>query len=388
MHSAILRFLGITLIIFLLCSCAQMTRHSNTLVFGTNTTVGIGIGTDATSTPSIEIGIRRQEVALVPLLANTNDTDTGTQRLLGPCPLPSTISSENLEQVLAVIDACHFRATVGGNDRDSYSVLASFGTRATAEQGKGTVSIAQYFATGAAAQQLAKSGGANVIRAGDDAGEIARNAAKSSSRTQEVNSNNEKLAIANRESIRLWVRGATQGINDGVTRNLDSERLKQLQEYIDTEFAANPDLGLLWLQSATVAQLTKIKERFEIPTYPDTTRQRLFLEIYDEDLKQIVDEQNAQDSAIDKMTNCLVEEAKFEAGKTFIESREAQFDPEEMETFADSLPNSNATDWEGVADWLSDASRDSKDDRALIAKIIILYLSEPPFDDVIAEICQ
>lgn len=32
--------------------CTQMTKHSNTLVFGTNTTVGVKIGQDANQTPT------------------------------------------------------------------------------------------------------------------------------------------------------------------------------------------------------------------------------------------------------------------------------------------------------------------------------------------------
>lgn len=167
----------------ILCSCAQMPRHSNTLVFGTNTTVGLGVGNDASSTPGIDIGFRRQEIALVPVLANTHVDSSGPERLLNPCPLPATISAGNLEQVVEILRACHFRATYSGTDRDSYSVLASFGTRAKGGANQGSVAIAQYFATGVAAQQLAKHGGANVIRAGADAGQIA--GANLESRVQE-----------------------------------------------------------------------------------------------------------------------------------------------------------------------------------------------------------
>ncbi|WP_308911302.1 hypothetical protein [Pseudokordiimonas caeni] len=152
---------------FVLTGCAQMSRHSNMLVFGTNTTVGVNVGKDATQTPTIQIGFNRQEAALVPLLANT---EVGNRDKLDPCdPVPNA-------------NDCHFRAdnSVEGENRknrDSYSVLASFGATAGAESNGAEVTVAQYFATGVAAQLLAESGGANVVQAGGNSGEIAKAAA-------------------------------------------------------------------------------------------------------------------------------------------------------------------------------------------------------------------
>ena len=141
-----------------LTACTQMTKHSNTLVFGTNTSIGVNVGTNAAQTPTIQIGIQRQEVAIVPLLANTTTVTGGD---LGPCSTS--------------IPDCKFVATHNSADADSYSTIASFGGEAGSEvdaggKAGGKVKIAQYFATGIAAQYLAISGGANIVSAGGDTG--------------------------------------------------------------------------------------------------------------------------------------------------------------------------------------------------------------------------
>ncbi|WP_417449913.1 hypothetical protein [Kordiimonas sp.] len=143
--------------------CAQMTRHSNTLVFGTTTTIGVKVGQDASQTPTIEIGYGRQEAAFVPVLANTGSATNGD---LNPCP--GTMVNGQGGAVKVDLTTCKFEATNNGTDKDSYSTLASFGADVGATAGKGEVTLAQYFATGIAAQALALSGGANVVQAGGD----------------------------------------------------------------------------------------------------------------------------------------------------------------------------------------------------------------------------
>lgn len=153
MCGKLLGFIPLLLVLSAVTSCAQMSRHSNTLMFGTNTSIGIGVGQSASQTPEIDIGFRRQEVAIVPVLANT----TKDGNTLGPCDVKNVAD-------------CKFQATHNGTDKDSYSTLASFGSKTGADTtgGKAEVSVAQYFATGVAAQQLVISGGANVVQAGGD----------------------------------------------------------------------------------------------------------------------------------------------------------------------------------------------------------------------------
>jgi hypothetical protein len=68
---------------------------------------------------------------------------------------------------------------VNGKAQDSYSVLASFGAKfdgeANADGTKAKGGLAQYFATGVAAQMLALKGGASVVAIGDAAAEAAKN---------------------------------------------------------------------------------------------------------------------------------------------------------------------------------------------------------------------
>lgn len=141
--------------------CA-MVDHSNTMLFGTNTAVGVQVGVDTNNVPSVNIGYRRQEAVFLPLLANLKN-DKGD---FMPCPGTATVTSELTKN-------CKFIATNGeGKAEDSYSVLASFGADIKADTNGGagaSVGLAQYFATGTAAQLLALKGGAAVVAAGEAA---------------------------------------------------------------------------------------------------------------------------------------------------------------------------------------------------------------------------
>lgn len=159
-------------------ACSQATRHSNTLMFGTNTSVGVNIGKDASQTPTVQIGFQRQEVAFVPLLANTKESSNNSNNLI-PCPAVSDDADPQIPP-----ENCLFQASKDGTDKDSYSVLASFGSD-TSGSGNGAMKVAQYFATGIAAQRLAENGGANVVTAGGNSAEIAKAAQEAAKAEQE-----------------------------------------------------------------------------------------------------------------------------------------------------------------------------------------------------------
>jgi hypothetical protein len=155
-----------------LSGCVQATRHSNTMVFGTNTSFGVKVGTGATQVPSVIMGYDRQEAVIMPLVANWGDNGTYQE----PCDfsrLPSLSSDVQYR-----VHPCSLVA-YKGDAQDSYSVLASFGARfegsgGTSNSAKG--GLAQYFATGMAAQILALTGGASVVAVGEAAKESAQNA--------------------------------------------------------------------------------------------------------------------------------------------------------------------------------------------------------------------
>lgn len=135
-----------------LSGCAT-PQHTNLLIFGTNTQLGIKVGADATQTPAIQVGYNRQELVLMPLLANTG----GTGDKLAPCPVTTTPPP-------TVPTNCKFTGNAG-NNLDAYSVLASFGTKYDVSAGAGPKAgggIAQYFATGLAARELATHGSSLV----------------------------------------------------------------------------------------------------------------------------------------------------------------------------------------------------------------------------------
>lgn len=153
-------------VVALLSGCVQSTRHSNTMIFGTNTTFGAKVGSDPAQVPSITIGYDRQEAVIMPLVANTHD-DGNVQK---PCDLSQAAAMASSQYL---VHPCSLVATNGGA-MDSYSVLASFGAEFDGSVNSGGTAgvkggIAQYFATGMAAQLLAATGGASVVSVGEAA---------------------------------------------------------------------------------------------------------------------------------------------------------------------------------------------------------------------------
>jgi hypothetical protein len=152
-HLALLLIAGASL-----GGCVQATRHSNTMVFGTNTTFGLSAGQDVSGIPSMTVGYRRQEAVVMPLVANAGDN--------GNYQTPCQIA---LAGMLAPGEM-HPCILVGrdGSKIDTYSVLASFGAQFEGDGTQGTAGggLAQFFSTGVAAQALAVRGGAALVATG------------------------------------------------------------------------------------------------------------------------------------------------------------------------------------------------------------------------------
>lgn len=149
----IVKHVAATALATFLVGCTSTPQHTNVLVFGTNTKVALDLSQDATSGIGITLGYKRMEAVWMPLLPNqASATGSGLQ--------PSPCVNED--------DCPKFRGTDSAGQFDTYSVLASFGTKLragvdpTAKDARVNGEIAQYFATGLAARILAKSGPALV----------------------------------------------------------------------------------------------------------------------------------------------------------------------------------------------------------------------------------
>ncbi len=165
MHRRLYRIIAALTFPVLAGGCAQMTRHSNMVLFGTNSSIGVRVGASASSVPEIQIGYARQEAVAMPLVANVRHKDDGgtSGDLLQPCDLTSSVQVQASKYA---VHPCSLVA-VNGSALDSYSVLASFGAKlkgsASTGDAEAGVGLAQYFATGMAAQMLALNGGAAVV---------------------------------------------------------------------------------------------------------------------------------------------------------------------------------------------------------------------------------
>lgn len=144
----------------LLSGCAT-PQHTNTLIFGTNTKLALDISQSPTNLPSITFGYKREEVVWMPLLANVDKDGK-------PCNPTSAINKDTADESEVTSD-CLFQGN-DGKDKDTYSVLASFGAKfngeavgSSAPSAKGGGGLAQFFATGIAARELAKRGGERLV---------------------------------------------------------------------------------------------------------------------------------------------------------------------------------------------------------------------------------
>ncbi len=122
-------------------------RHGNAINFVTNTQFGVKVGVNAEKIPEAQIGYNRQEAARVPVYHETQNST-----------IPSNASSTDLKFQAEKPDG-------HGTTKDAYSVLGTFrgGGSGSSQNGTADLKIAQYFATGLAAQLLAEHGGAAMV---------------------------------------------------------------------------------------------------------------------------------------------------------------------------------------------------------------------------------
>jgi hypothetical protein len=188
MHRRFSGYVGTGILLAAAAGCTT-PHHSNALIFGTNTSVGLSVGQDATGVPSIVVGYRRQEAVFMPLVANAAYDANGTPIPCSIGPVGSIVRTDGSadrfpargvrgEFVLRDIPPC---LLVGQHDNavDTYSVLASFGghfnasARSTDPNASAGGGIAQFFATGLAAQALAIRGGSSLVAVSGAAREAA-----------------------------------------------------------------------------------------------------------------------------------------------------------------------------------------------------------------------
>lgn len=223
--------------------CTQTVRHTNTLLFATNTQIAISAGTSATAQPDITIGYKRQEAVVMPLVANYAPDPKEPGKLV-PC---GNATSPPADSCLIVGK----NGTSGA--QDSYSVLASFGAKFGAKgngpQPEASVGIAQYFATGVAAQLLAATGGASIISTAKPEPASLEKAATVASVMDPVNAQKTVLGVANYEKAFKDGYDDGTGISETVSRARacfrDPVKAEALVIAIDANEAMKSKKGIL-----------------------------------------------------------------------------------------------------------------------------------------------
>lgn len=225
----------LSFLLALLGGCAA--PHSDVMVFGTQTTVGVDISAapEQASSPNFVIGYKRKELVWMPLFVNGIDSNLlkykrqgfytsglvssveipeGTSDInlaegkITPLPAGTKINLDSTTEIVFMngssiatplnvgnivlkankkvsipvnsiiqdtigvsykgIDLHNAKYMAASRDNetqksDTYSVLASFGSDISANSSGAGVGVAQYFATGIAAQNLTLTGGADLV---------------------------------------------------------------------------------------------------------------------------------------------------------------------------------------------------------------------------------
>lgn len=237
---------ALILTVGLLAGCST-PKHTNTLVFGTNTKFAIDVSEDPTGALGITLGYKRQEAVWMPLIAN--ETKDGT---------PAKCTSDTCRKYEGTAGS---GGAAGKGATDTYSVLATFSGQASGGadptqggtvQAKGT--LAQFFATGFAARLLATVGGAAIVSTRADTPEAevvsasvqAANASKISEEDRqiertitEITSKDGKLDDSKRSALVQKAKLADKGAEKYILAVKDVD---ELREYLrgNYEKAAKP----------------------------------------------------------------------------------------------------------------------------------------------------
>jgi hypothetical protein len=158
-----------TMSLIALGGCA-LPAHNNTLIFSVKRDLGIGVSTPSAADQSVNItlGYKERQAAWVPLWANqvTGTTSTKSVHCSGPLLDAEKGSKTSKECKDGPKFVAGSESSKGNNDADdAYSTFASFGGDLTAAGDAGGKNanlngkLASFFATGVAAQHLAKQTG-------------------------------------------------------------------------------------------------------------------------------------------------------------------------------------------------------------------------------------
>lgn len=142
-------------------ACANLP-HNNVLLFGTDTKVALDVSSAATQggAPQITLGYRRAEAVWMPLVANVFSCPDGPN---GGCAVETALAEATDGPFKGKVVPVVLTGTdiAEGQGQDAFSVFASFGAKFSGEAAPSAAQasggLAQFFATGIAAQRIAES---------------------------------------------------------------------------------------------------------------------------------------------------------------------------------------------------------------------------------------
>ena len=181
--------------------CSSTPDHSNTLIFATSTKFALDVSVTPTGSPDFTLGYKRVEGVWMPLLANKK-----TNGKFEPADCATTNSG------------CKFQAEDGSSATkkkvDAYSVFASFGAdfsgggEATVEgtsgaKVKASGGLAQFFATGIAAQNISDQDPSRLVSVQPVDREMLENANQRAEKAEKAQQDQLKAILGEKYQINL-----------------------------------------------------------------------------------------------------------------------------------------------------------------------------------------
>ncbi|MEW8440223.1 MAG: hypothetical protein AB2689_18920, partial [Candidatus Thiodiazotropha taylori] len=225
-----------------LTGCAAIP-HNDVLVFATQTTLGVDVSASATGqSPKLSIGYKRDEGVWMPLLVNGRHTNK--HNITFNCQK----NDEGIEkcdpsiagELKYVGKSKGIGAEKGGKieESDTYSVFASFGGQTAGGTGSAKLGVAQFFATGIAAQRLGANPDAYRLISPEDSNQQALDEAKKRADSEKARADAADISLKKQDELlaKLSAEQIEAIYKEGNKKQIEeASRVQILSIYLDFE---------------------------------------------------------------------------------------------------------------------------------------------------------
>ncbi|MEW8050038.1 MAG: hypothetical protein AB2809_06620 [Candidatus Thiodiazotropha sp.] len=217
--------------------------HNDVLVFTTQTSFGIDVSASATGqSPKLSIGYKRDEGVWLPLIVNGRHTNK--HNISFNCKIKDD-GTEECDPSIAgelkyIAQSKGIKANKGGaiQESDTYSVFASFGGQTSGGAGSAKLGVAQFFATGIAAQRLGANPEAYRLISPEDSNQQTLDEAKKRADSEKARADAADISLKKQDELLAKLSGdQIEAIyKEGNKKQIEeASRVEILSIYLDFE---------------------------------------------------------------------------------------------------------------------------------------------------------